>query len=114
MIFFYPKLAIYVKLYLLNGVNCIEKKKTKKKQNSLNPSFSETFTFQADYRGGVLKIEIWGVYGKLNRKTFMGIAQINLDDLDLSNDVDGWYSLWDFWSNMDNGSLFEDELMLGE
>ena len=44
----------------------------------------------------------------------MGIAQINLDDLDLSNDVDGWYSLWDFWSNMDNGSLFEDELMLGE
>ncbi len=37
---------------------------------------------------------IWGDYGKLDRKVFMGVCQIFLDDLDLSQLVIGWYKLF--------------------
>ncbi len=38
---------------------------------------------------------IWGDYGRMEgKKVFMGVAQIMLDDLDLSNIVIGWYKLF--------------------
>lgn len=38
---------------------------------------------------------MWGDYGRMEgRKVFMGLAQIMLDDLDLSNIVIGWYKLF--------------------
>ena len=38
---------------------------------------------------------VWGDYGRIEgRKVFMGVAQILLDDLDLSNIVIGWYKLF--------------------
>jgi len=111
-LYFNLKIAIYVKLYLLNCKNCIEKQKTRKRHTSLNPSYSETLSFSSDYHGGILKIAIWGDYGKLDRKVFMGIAQIKLDELDLSNYVDGWYTLWDLRSKMETSSFTGDELML--
>ena len=37
---------------------------------------------------------IWGDYGRMDKKVFMGVAQIVLDDLDLSNIVIGWYKLF--------------------
>jgi len=37
---------------------------------------------------------VWGDYGRMDRKVFMGVAQVNLDDLDLSNIVFGWYKLF--------------------
>lgn len=40
------------------------------------------------------QIVVWGDYGKLDRKYFMGMAQVCLDDLDLSNIVIGWYKLF--------------------
>ena len=41
-----------------------------------------------------LQITVWGDYGKLDRKYFMGMAQVCLDDLDLTNIVIGWYKLF--------------------
>ena len=38
---------------------------------------------------------IWGDYSRIEgKKVFMGVAQIHLDDLDLSNIVIGWYKLF--------------------
>ena len=37
---------------------------------------------------------MWGDYGRMERKVFMGVAQILLDDLDLSNMVIGWYKMF--------------------
>lgn len=38
---------------------------------------------------------MWGDYGRLEgRKHFLGVAQIMLDDLNLSNIVIGWYKLF--------------------
>ena len=38
---------------------------------------------------------VWGDYGKIGeRKVFMGVCQVNLDDLDLTTIVFGWYKLF--------------------
>ena len=38
---------------------------------------------------------VWGDYGRIEgKKVFMGVAQIMLDDLNLSNIVIGWYKLF--------------------
>jgi len=42
-----------------------------------------------------LQVTVWGDYGRAEgRKVFMGVSQIMLDDLDLSNIVIGWYKLF--------------------
>lgn len=41
-----------------------------------------------------MQVTVWGDYGKLDRKVFMGLAQITLDDCDLCNTVVGWYKLY--------------------
>ncbi len=41
------------------------------------------------------QVTIWGDYSRIEgKKVFMGVAQIMLDDLDLSNIVIGWYKLF--------------------
>lgn len=42
-----------------------------------------------------LQVTVWGDYGRIEgKKVFMGVAQIMLDDLDLSKLVMGWYKLF--------------------
>ncbi len=42
-----------------------------------------------------LQVTIWGDYGRVEgTKVFMGVAQILLDNLDLSHIVIGWYKLF--------------------
>lgn len=42
------------------------------------------------------QVTVWGDYGRIEgKKVFMGIAQIVLDELDLSQMVFGWYKLFD-------------------
>lgn len=85
---------MYIKLYLFNGTSCVEKLKTTTKRRTLNPTFQETLKFETNYRGTILQITCWGDYGKLDRKVFMGVAQIVLDELNLSNSIIGWYKLY--------------------
>ena len=43
----------------------------------------------------LIQVTIWGDYSRIEgKKVFMGVAQIMLDDLDLSNIVIGWYKLF--------------------
>jgi len=42
-----------------------------------------------------LQVTVWGDYGRMEgKKVFMGLAQIVLDELNLSNIVIGWYKLF--------------------
>ena len=41
-----------------------------------------------------LQITVWGDYGRIERKCFMGIAQIRLDDLNFNAPIIGWYKLY--------------------
>jgi len=86
--------CVYVKFYLFNGNVCVEKQKTTTKRRTLNPSYQETLKFESDYHGKIMQITVWGDYGKLDRKAFMGIAQVVLDDVNLSTIVVGWYKLY--------------------
>lgn len=83
-----------MKFYLFNRHVCIEKQKTSVQRRTLNPSFQETLKFESDYRNSVMQVTIWGDYGKLDRKVFMGIVQIMMDDCDLANTVVGWYKMY--------------------
>lgn len=43
----------------------------------------------------LVQVTVWGDYGRIEgKKVFMGVAQIMLDDLNLSNIVIGWYKLF--------------------
>lgn len=41
-----------------------------------------------------LQVIVWGDYGRMDHKSFMGAVQILLDELDLSNMVIGWFKLF--------------------
>ncbi|XP_076332998.1 regulating synaptic membrane exocytosis protein 2-like isoform X3 [Tachypleus tridentatus] len=86
--------ASYVKIYLVLGSKCLSKAKTSTARRTLDPLFQEQLHFDEDYRGCVLQVTIWGDYGRLEKKVLMGVAQIMLDELDLSDIVIRWYKLF--------------------
>ncbi|KAK5975563.1 hypothetical protein GCK32_001224, partial [Trichostrongylus colubriformis] len=76
--------APYVKVYLMEGKTCVAKAKT-------NP------------------ITVLGDYGRMERKTFMGIALIRLDDLRLGSEpIIGWYKLYHSSSLAGTGPVRKD------
>uniref|UniRef100_A0A672S396 Regulating synaptic membrane exocytosis 2 n=1 Tax=Sinocyclocheilus grahami TaxID=75366 RepID=A0A672S396_SINGR len=86
--------APYVKVYLLENGACIAKKKTKVARKTLDPLYQQQLSFEETPGGKVLQIIVWGDYGRMDHKSFMGAAQILLDDLDMSNMVIGWFKLF--------------------
>ncbi|XP_051879866.1 regulating synaptic membrane exocytosis protein 2 isoform X7 [Pristis pectinata] len=86
--------APYVKVYLLENGICIAKKKTKVARKTLDPLYQQQLSFEDSPQGKVLQIIVWGDYGRMDHKSFMGVAQILLEELDLSNMVIGWYKLF--------------------
>ncbi|XP_069354465.1 regulating synaptic membrane exocytosis protein 1 isoform X9 [Maniola hyperantus] len=87
--------APYVKVYLVSGKRCIAKAKTSTARRTLDPLYQQTLTFRENFKGCILQVTVWGDYGRIEgKKVFMGVAQIMLDDLNLSNIVIGWYKLF--------------------
>ncbi|XP_028918176.1 regulating synaptic membrane exocytosis protein 2 isoform X30 [Ornithorhynchus anatinus] len=86
--------APYVKVYLLENGVCIAKKKTKVARKTLEPLYQQLLSFEESPQGKVLQIIVWGDYGRMDHKSFMGVAQILLDELELSNMVIGWFKLF--------------------
>ncbi|XP_046875549.1 regulating synaptic membrane exocytosis protein 2 [Hypomesus transpacificus] len=86
--------APYVKVYLMDNGKCIVKKKTRLARKTLDPLYQQQLQFEENPEGKVLQIIVWGDYGRMDHKSFMGAAQILLDDLDLSNMVIGWFKLF--------------------
>ncbi|XP_050353329.1 regulating synaptic membrane exocytosis protein 2 isoform X9 [Nymphalis io] len=87
--------APYVKVYVVSGKRCLAKAKTVTARRTLDPLYQQTLTFREHFKGCVLQVTVWGDYGRIEgKKVFMGVAQIMLEDLDLSNLVIGWYKLF--------------------
>ncbi|XP_032579030.1 regulating synaptic membrane exocytosis protein 2 isoform X6 [Drosophila sechellia] len=86
--------APYVKVYLVSGKRCVDKMKTSSARRTLDPLYQQQLVFKQSYTGCILQITVWGDYGRIEKKVFMGVAQIMLDDLNLSNIVIGWYKLF--------------------
>jgi regulating synaptic membrane exocytosis protein 2 len=86
--------APYVKVYLVRGHKCVSKAKTTTSRRTLDPLYQQQLVFHEKYNGCILQVSVWGDYGRMEKKVFMGVVQISLDDLDLSNIVIGWYKLF--------------------
>ncbi|KAK3697736.1 hypothetical protein QZH41_001477 [Actinostola sp. cb2023] len=82
--------APYIKVYVMEGKRCIAKKKTRTARRTLEPLYQQCLDFKVDIRGKTLQVIVWGDYGRMDRKVFMGVVQILLDDLDLSSLCMGW------------------------
>ncbi|XP_064028805.1 regulating synaptic membrane exocytosis protein 3 isoform X2 [Pogoniulus pusillus] len=89
-----PPMATYVKVYLLENGVCLAKKKTKVVKKTCDPSYQQPLLFEESPQGKVLQVIVWGDYGRMDHKCFMGMAQIVLEELDLSSTVAGWYKLF--------------------
>ncbi|XP_036421367.1 regulating synaptic membrane exocytosis protein 3 [Colossoma macropomum] len=86
--------ATYVKVYVLENGACLSKKKTKVVKKTLDPTYQQNLLFDESPQGKVLQVIVWGDYGRMDTKCFMGMAQILLDELDLTSMVSGWYKLF--------------------
>ncbi|KAK7915684.1 hypothetical protein WMY93_011445 [Mugilogobius chulae] len=86
--------AAYIKVYLLENGVCVAKKKTKTVRKSLDPLYNQLLVFSQSPQGKVMQVIVWGNYGRMDRKCFMGVARILLEELDLSSMVIGWYKLF--------------------
>ncbi|CAB1320334.1 unnamed protein product [Coregonus sp. 'balchen'] len=86
--------ATYVKVYVLENGACLAKKKTRVVKKTLDPTYQQALLFEESPQAKVLQVIVWGDYGRMDHKCFMGMAQIMLDDLDLGAMVSGWYKLF--------------------
>ncbi|KAL1513477.1 hypothetical protein ABEB36_002883 [Hypothenemus hampei] len=87
--------APYVKVYLVCGKKCYAKAKTHQARRTLDPLYQKVLVFKENFTNCILQVTVWGDYGRIEgKKVFMGVAQIMLDDLNLSNTVIGWYKLF--------------------
>ncbi|XP_054619151.1 regulating synaptic membrane exocytosis protein 2-like isoform X2 [Dunckerocampus dactyliophorus] len=86
--------AAYVKVYLMDNGKCLLKRRTRLARKTLDPLYQQQLQFEENPEGKVLQIIVWGDYGRMDHKSFMGAAQVLLDDLDLSNMVIGWFKLF--------------------
>ncbi|NXS54446.1 RIMS4 protein, partial [Brachypteracias leptosomus] len=93
--------AAYIKAYLLENGVCIAKKKTKVARKSLDPLYNQVLLFAESPQGKVLQVIVWGNYGRMERKHFMGVARVLLEELDLSTLAIGWYKLFPTSSMVD-------------
>ncbi|XP_078094561.1 regulating synaptic membrane exocytosis protein 3 [Mustelus asterias] len=94
--------APYIKVYLLENGVCIAKRKTKLSKKSLDPVYQQALLFDEGPQGKVLQVIVWGDYGRMDHKYFMGMAQILLEELDLSTLITGWYKLFPSSSLVDS------------
>ncbi|GIX75666.1 regulating synaptic membrane exocytosis protein 2 [Caerostris darwini] len=86
--------APYVKVYLMVGRKCVAKRKTVLARRTLDPLYQQALTFDEEFRNSYLQVTVWGNYSSMERKVFMGVAQILLDDIDLVEGVIAWYRLF--------------------
>ncbi|KAL3315332.1 Regulating synaptic membrane exocytosis protein 2 [Cichlidogyrus casuarinus] len=84
----------YVKLHLLEGKQSVEKLRTTNPTGkTLDPLYQQQFSFSTPYHGKILQVSVWGDFGRA-KKAFLGMCEIVLDDLDISQIVFGWYKLF--------------------
>ncbi|KAK4472524.1 hypothetical protein MN116_002683 [Schistosoma mekongi] len=90
-----PLPAPYVKLHLLEGKQSVEKLRTMyPPRRTLDPLYQQQLCFSMPYHGKILQISVWGEYGRMDKKVFLGMCEIVLDDLDLKTVIFGWYKLF--------------------
>ncbi|RCN41128.1 hypothetical protein ANCCAN_12919 [Ancylostoma caninum] len=93
----------------MEGKMCVAKAKTNPVRKTTAPLFQQHLIFSDSPKRKMLQITVLGDYGRMERKTFMGIALIRLDDLRLGSEpVIGWYKLYHSSSLAGTGPVRKD------
>ncbi|UMM42342.1 hypothetical protein L5515_018203 [Caenorhabditis briggsae] len=101
--------APYVKVYLMEGKSCVAKAKTNAATKTTSPLFQQHLIFNDSPKKKTLQVTVLGDYGRMERKVFMGISQIRLEDLELgSQPLIGWYKLFHSSSLAGTGPVRKD------
>lgn len=101
--------APYVKVYLMEGKQCVAKAKTNAATKTTSPLFQQHLIFNDNPKKKTLQVTVLGDYGRMERKVFMGISQIRLEDLELgSQPLIGWYKLFHSSSLAGTGPVRKD------
>lgn len=85
----------YVKTYLIPDRSKITKRKTKVIKKSCFPSFMETLEYRMPIQAikmKTLQITVWE-HDTLQENEFLGGVQLPLVDLNLKEEISGWYRL---------------------
>ncbi|CAI2357418.1 unnamed protein product [Caenorhabditis sp. 36 PRJEB53466] len=101
--------APYVKVYLMEGKQCVAKAKTNAATKTTSPLFQQHLIFNDNPKNKTLQVTVLGDYGRMERKVFMGISQIRLQDLELGpQPLIGWYKLFHSSSLAGTGPVRKD------
>ncbi|KRX84536.1 Rab-3-interacting molecule unc-10 [Trichinella sp. T6] len=89
---FYP--SPYVKVYLCDEKSVVAKAKTGLAARTPEPRFDQLLIFTEAYHNRLLQVILVGDYGRIERKSVIGLAMIRLSNLDLKKPIEGWYKLY--------------------
>ncbi|XP_069492660.1 synaptotagmin-like protein 5 isoform X4 [Ambystoma mexicanum] len=85
----------YVKAYLLPDKSRQSKRKTKIKQNNINPDYNEVLKYVISHtqlETRTLQLTVWH-YDRFGRNSFLGEVEIALDSWNFENNKDEWFLL---------------------
>lgn len=86
---------VHVSLHLMDGKDLVEKQKVgPSAHRTLEPLFQQTATFVQVYKNRTLRVTLWGNLSRIERKVFMGVAQVDLSTLNLNSVTISWYRLF--------------------
>ncbi|KOC70477.1 Regulating synaptic membrane exocytosis protein 2 [Habropoda laboriosa] len=85
----------YVKTYLRDGDRWLQKRKTRVIRHSRNPQYRQTIKYSScDALGRNLLVMLWEKKQTFESNQGLGGAEVNLDDLPLSQLTMDWYPLF--------------------
>lgn len=85
----------YIKTYLKDNDRSLQKRKTKVVSHSANPVFHQTLKYSAcDVFGRTLMVMLWERQKRFDHNQGLGVAELALDKLQLTQLTIGWYSLF--------------------
>lgn len=85
----------YIKTYLKDNDRSLQKRKTKVVSHSCNPVFRQTLKYSAcDIFGRSLMVMLWERQKGFDHNQGLGVAELALDKLQLTQLTIGWYPLF--------------------
>ncbi|KRZ32601.1 Rab-3-interacting molecule unc-10 [Trichinella pseudospiralis] len=87
---FYP--SPYVKVYLCDEKSVVAKAKTGLAARTPEPRFDQLLIFTEAYHNRLLQVILVGDYGRIERKSVIGLAMIRLSNLDLTKPIEAFAS----------------------
>ena len=92
---FLSPIDTYIKTYLKDNDKTLQKRKTKVVSHNINPMYRQTLKYSAcDVFGRTLMVMLWERQKGFDHNQGLGVAELALDKLQLTQLTVGWYPLF--------------------